>query len=190
MQILLVRHGKPVTSNGNPDPSLCDEGLAQARSAAAFLARSGVTAVVSSPLQRALETAHPTAERLDLDISLSHGFAEADRYGESYRSVEDLRRDPAQWRQFLADPIGFLGGDPVEFKRGVMDALGSVLALDVEKVAVFTHGLPINVILSHVLDLQQITHFVPHYCSITRLRGLSCDQLGVVSVNETAFLEA
>jgi hypothetical protein len=45
-------------------------------------------------------------------------------------------------------------------------------------------------VLSHALGLDGITHFVPHYCSISRLNGDSLDRLSVVSVNETTFLDS
>jgi 2,3-bisphosphoglycerate-dependent phosphoglycerate mutase len=188
MQILMIRHGRPETQNGASDPDLCEIGRKQARDLSAVLARSGVARLVSSPLRRALQTAEPTAEVLGLDVAVIDGLAEADRFGASYRSVEELRREPALWDRFLADPVGFLGADPVAFRREVLDALESVLTDSVAKVAIFTHGLPINVVLSHVLGLDRITHFVPHYCSISRLNGDSLDRLSVISVNETTFL--
>ena len=190
MQVLMIRHGRPETGNGDSDPDLCDAGRKQARDLSIFLSRSGVARLVSSPLRRALQTAEPTAEALGLDVAVIDGLAEADRFGASYRSVEELRREPAVWDQFLADPIGFLGADPVLFKREVLSAFEQVLVGGATKVAVFTHGLPINVVLSHVLRLDRVTHFVPHYCSISRLNGDSLDRLSVVSVNETTFLDS
>jgi broad specificity phosphatase PhoE len=190
MQVLMIRHGRPETQNGDSDPDLCDAGRKQARSLSDYLSRAGVARLVSSPLRRALQTAEPTAQALGLDVAVIEGLAEADRYGKSYRSVEELRRKPEVWGQFLADPIGFLGADPIAFRREVLSAFEQVLAGDVAKVAAFTHGLPINVVLSHVLGLDRVTHFVPHYCSISRLNGDSLDRLSVVSVNETTFLES
>jgi broad specificity phosphatase PhoE len=188
MQVLMIRHGRPETRSGDSDPNLCDAGWQQARELSALLSRSGVARLVSSPLRRALQTAEPTAQALGIDVTVIDGLAEADRFGPNYRSVEELRREPGTWEQFLADPVSFLGADPVAFRRDVLRAFESVLAGDTGKVAVFTHGLPINVVLSHALGLDRITHFVPHYCSISRLNGDSLDHLSVVSINETTFL--
>jgi broad specificity phosphatase PhoE len=190
MQVLMIRHGRPETQNGDSDPDLCDVGRKQAQSLGAYLSRAGITRLISSPLRRALRTAEPTAQALGLDVAVIDGLAEADRSGTSYRSIEEMRREPAVWGQFLADPIGFLGADPIAFRREVLSAFEQVLADDPAKVAVFTHGLPINIMLSHVLGLDRITHFVPNYCSISRLNGDSLDRLSVVSVNETTFLES
>ena len=190
MQVLMIRHGRPETRNGDSDPDLCELGRKQARDLSAVLCRAGVARLVSSPLRRALQTAEPTAKTLGLDVAVIDGLAEADRFGASYRSVEDLRREPELWDQFLADPVSFLGADPVAFRREVLGAFDAVLAGGAAKVAVFTHGLPINVVLSHALGLARITHFVPHYCSISRLNGETLDRLSVVSVNETTFLDS
>ena len=68
MQILLIRHGRPETGTGDPDPALSEIGRVQARSLAGFLSRCGIVSILSSPLRRAMETAAPTSERLGLDV--------------------------------------------------------------------------------------------------------------------------
>ena len=190
MQLLLIRHGRPETESRSPDPQLTEEGRSQAELLGAFLARARIGAIFASPLRRTIETAEPAARRLGLDIRVVDELAEADRFGSHYRSVEELRASPKDWRAFLDDPIRFLGADPEVFKRGVVAALDLAFASAGDgKIALFTHGLPINVALSHALGLQRITHFVPHYCSVTRIGGKSTADLSVISVNETAFLE-
>jgi probable phosphoglycerate mutase len=55
------------------------------------------------------------------------------------------------------------GGDPASFRAGVLAALAALVASGPRDahVAVFTHGLPINVVLSHALGLARIVHFPP-----------------------------
>jgi probable phosphoglycerate mutase len=195
MNLLLVRHGKPARESINAgDPPLCDEGREQARRVARQLAAERVQRIVHSPLQRAVETAAATAAQLDIPAETLEGLAEADAGSAIYRSVEDLRKlEASEWQAFMRDPVAFLGGDPVGFRRAVLGAFESILGdRRHQKVAVFTHGLPINLMLSHALKLEGITHFVPHFCSITRLSGDTLDTLQVVSVNETlhGFAEA
>jgi len=194
MRLLLVRHGRP--DEGQPehaqDPPLRDDGRAQAQAVAALLAREAVTHVVSSPLRRARETADPLAARLGQPVQVIDGWAEADRHLDRYRSTETLRaQGPAEWVRFLADPVRYMGGDPDRFRADVMAALAETMALEAAsgaaaRVVVFTHGLPINLVLSHALGLTRLTHFPPHYGSLTRLHGRHPDALNVVSVNETA----
>lgn len=194
MRLLLVRHGRPDEGHAAHahDPPLRDEGRAQAETVAAVLARESVTHVVSSPLRRARETAEPLARRLRLPVLVIDGWAEADRHLDRYRSTETLRNQgPAEWVKFLADPVRYMGGDPDRFRAEVLAALAETMALDAAagspaRVAVFTHGLPINLVLSHALGLPRLTHFPPHYGSLTRLHGRRPDALNVVSVNETA----
>jgi len=190
MRLILVRHGRPDEDDivSPHDPPLNADGWRQARSVAELLADERVTRIVASPLLRAQQTAVPLAELLDLPIETVDGWAEADRATARYRSTETLRAEGGEpWRRFLADPIRYLGSDPAEFRAGVIAALDETApaAARGSRLVVFTHGLPINVVLSHALGLERITHFLPGYGSITRLRRREDGGIGVVSVNET-----
>lgn len=188
MKLVLVRHGRPDESDSlRPhDPPLLDAGHRQAVAVADRLAGRGITHIISSPLLRARETAQPLSERLGLSVQIIDGWAEADRHTQRYRSTETLRALGAtEWARFLADPVTYLGGNTEHFRGAVLSALASTMELPSEgTVAVFTHGLPINVVLSHALGLQRIVHFAPGYGSVTQLRAQSIDAIGVASVNE------
>jgi broad specificity phosphatase PhoE len=191
MRLTLVRHGWPDEGHAaRPhDPPLRDAGRRQAEAVAMLLADEGVTAIVASPMLRAHETALPLAGRLGLPISTADGWAEADRHVEHYRSTETLRAlGDVEWQRFLDDPVSYLGGDPERFRSAVLNALRATAEGDDDAhVAVFTHGLPINVVLSHALGLDGIVYFRPGYGSVTRLLARS-GRLGVVSVNESAHI--
>jgi len=64
MYLYFVRHGKPDYGTD----SLLPEGWAQARAVAKRMKLSGIDEIHSSPMGRALETARPTAELLNLPI--------------------------------------------------------------------------------------------------------------------------
>jgi probable phosphoglycerate mutase len=190
MRLVLVRHARPdEESVERPhDPPLRADGRRQADAVAALLAGEGITRIVASPLLRAHQTAEPLAERLRLPIDTLDGWAEADRHLDRYRSTETLRGlGDAEWQRFLADPVRYLGSDPQRFRTDVLGALHALLdgARHDARVAVYTHGLPINVVLSHILKLDRIVHFQPGYGSITRLRALDAEHIGIVSVNES-----
>ena len=189
MKLTLVRHGRPDEDDATRphDPPLRADGRRQAQAVAALLAGEGITRVVASPLLRAHQTALPLAERLGLPVDTVDGWAEADRHRARYRSTETLRAlGDAEWSRFLDDPVRYLGGDPAAFRAAVLGALQQSVEGEREAhVAVFTHGLPINVVLSHVLGLPKIIHFQPGYGSVTRLRARDAATLGVVSVNES-----
>jgi broad specificity phosphatase PhoE len=195
MRLILVRHGRPDEEDADSphDPPLSADGRRQARSVADWLASEGVTRIVASPLRRAQQTAVPLAERLGLRIDTIDGWAEADRATMRYRSTETLRAEGGEaWARFLADPIRYLGAEPEEFRAGVIAALEATApqADRGVRVVVFTHGLPINITLSHALGLDRITNFHPDYGSITRLRRRQDGGLGVVSVNESGHHRA
>ena len=190
MKIILVRHGRPdekdATSPG--DPPLNPEGRRQAEAISALLSLEAVDRIVASPLRRARQTAEPLAQRLNLAIDTIDGWAEADRFGARYRSVETLRGlGNEEWQRFLTDPIRYLGGNPDQFQIEVLGALAEVARAGHAKqtVAVFTHGMPINVVLSRALKLNGFVHFLPGYGSITRLRVRSDGEVGIISINES-----
>lgn len=197
MKLVLVRHGKPDEDHAERphDPPLNAQGQAQSQAVARLLEREGITRVVASPLQRAHQTALPLARQLGLPVHTVDGWAEADRDAPRYRSGETLRAlGDAEWQRFLADPVRYVGGDPVRFRADVLGALEEAVerATPDDRVAVFTHGLVINVVLSHLLGLARIVHFQPGYASITRLaargagrRVLHDGGIGIISVNES-----
>jgi probable phosphoglycerate mutase len=190
MRLILVRHGRPNEGDVNApnDPQLNADGWRQARAAANLLASEGITRIVASPSLRAQETAMPLAERLGLPVDTIEGWAEADQRASRYRSTETLRAEGGEaWARFLQDPIRYLGADPDSFRASVLAALHTIAAPETKasRVVVFTHGLPINVVLSHALGLTSITHFLVAYGSVTRLRRRDDGGYGVSSVNET-----
>ncbi|MEZ2294972.1 histidine phosphatase family protein [Variovorax sp. RCC_210] len=201
MKIVLVRHGRPDEDAAERphDPPLRADGHAQAEAVAARLAQEGITRIVSSPMARAAQTAQPLARALGLPVETIEGWAEADRHVARYRSTETLRAlGESEWRRFLDDPIAYFGGDGASFRNDVLGALAATVEAGPADahVAVFTHGLPINVVLSHALGLERIVHFAPGYASMTRLRllntgagqGAGLDAIGVASVNERGHL--
>jgi probable phosphoglycerate mutase len=193
MKIVLVRHGRPDEGHAERphDPPLADEGRRQARAVAALLAREGIGRIVTSPLLRARQTAEPLAEHLGIGVETVDGWAEADRHLPLYRSVETLKAQGRhEWQRFLDDPVRYVGGDPQEFRASVLGALDALIegGRRDEHVAVFSHGLAINVVLSYALGLERIIHLPPGYCSVSRLRVRSTRANGIVSVNETGHL--
>jgi probable phosphoglycerate mutase len=107
---LLLRHGQTALSvekrfSGTGDPPLTEVGRAQAAAAAARLATSGATAVVSSPLRRARETAELVAEALGVELAVEPGLRETD-FGdwEGCTFAEVRERWPRELDAWLADP--------------------------------------------------------------------------------------
>ncbi|MDA3039161.1 MAG: MSMEG_4193 family putative phosphomutase [Actinomycetota bacterium] len=115
--VLLVRHGRtPTTGQVLPGRArglhLSEEGRAQADRAAQRIAAltgpkaKGVTAVYSSPMERARETAAPLAKLLGLRVRQHKGLIEADFGSWTGRNLSELGKLP-EWTQVQRYPSGF-----------------------------------------------------------------------------------
>jgi broad specificity phosphatase PhoE len=82
LKLILVRHGETywnkegLVQGGDSDIELNDTGLEQARKLAAFLESEPITAILSSPLQRAIATAEAIANHHQLPIEIDQGLKE------------------------------------------------------------------------------------------------------------------
>ncbi len=82
MKIILVRHGETHwnkqrrVQGGDSDIELNDTGLEQARKLATFLRNEPITAIFSSPLQRAIVTAELIASHHQLPVELDQELRE------------------------------------------------------------------------------------------------------------------
>lgn len=108
--LLLIRHGLtamtgPVLAGWTPGVHLDDRGRAQARDVALRLARVPITRIVSSPLERCLETAEAVLlENLTAtDVIVDERVGEC-RYGDwTGKALKDLAKDP-MWKVVQAHP--------------------------------------------------------------------------------------
>ena len=190
--LLLVRHGLthltgPVLAGHTPDLHLDERGQAQAKALGERLATVPLAAVVSSPLERCVET----AEALGRDgIELDDRLVEC-RYGDwTGQELKKLAKDPL-WRQVQAHPsaVTFPGGESL---RAVADrAVDAVrdwnarLGPDATYVAV-SHGDVIKAIVADAmgLHLDQFQRIVVDPCSLTVIRYTELRPF-VVRLNDT-----
>ncbi|MGK2869394.1 MAG: bifunctional RNase H/acid phosphatase [Mycobacterium sp.] len=161
-RLLLLRHGQTELSvdrrySGRGNPSLTELGRSQAEAAAKYLGpRGGVDAVLSSPLQRAQETATAAAKELGLDVVTDDDLIETD-FGqwEGLTFSEAAQRDPDLHGSWLRDtsvtPPGGESFDAVAQRirrarnRIVEEYAGST-------VLVVSHVTPIKTMLRLALD--------------------------------------
>lgn len=161
-RFLLLRHGQTELSvqrrySGRGNPALTELGRGQADAAARYLAtKGGITAVVSSPLQRAYDTAAAAAKGLGLDVIVDEGLIETD-FGawEGLTFEEAAERDPQLHRKWLRDTsVAPPGGE--SFDR-VADRVSEAQARLVAEysgatVLVVSHVTPIKTMLRLALD--------------------------------------
>ncbi|OBF26524.1 bifunctional RNase H/acid phosphatase [Mycobacterium sp. ACS1612] len=199
-RLLLLRHGQTELSrerrySGRGNPALTDVGRQQAEAAAQFLARTGgIDAVISSPLQRAYDTAATAAKALGLDVAVDHDLIETD-FGawEGLTFAEAAERDPDQHRRWLRD-TGVAPPDGESFDS-VAERVRRAQARIINEhgratVLVVSHVTPIKTLLRTALDAGPGILYRLHL----DLASLSIAEFypdGVASVrlvNQTAYL--
>ncbi|MGY0497591.1 bifunctional RNase H/acid phosphatase [Nocardia sp. FBN12] len=162
-RLLLLRHGQTALSverrySGRGNPPLTELGREQADRAAKMLAAKGdISAVVSSPLQRARSTAEAAATALDVPLRILDGLTETD-FGdwEGLTFAEAAERDPLLHSDWLGDtsilPPGGESFDQVrERVEGVRRDL--VALYPGQNVVVVSHVTPIKTLLQLALGV-------------------------------------
>ncbi len=199
-RLLLLRHGQTELStqrrySGRGNPALTDVGRRQAGAAALYLVgRGGIDAVITSPLQRAYDTAAAAAKALGLDVNVDDDLIETDFGGwEGLTFGEAAERDPDLHRQWLRDTsVQPPGGESFD---SVADRVRRAQARIVnehggETVLVVSHVTPIKTLLRSALDAGPGILYRLHL----DLASLSIAEFypdGVASVrlvNQTAYL--
>ena len=159
-QLLLLRHGQTELSvdqrySGLGDPELAQLGHTQAAAAAVWLAARPITAVLTSPLRRARQTAAAVAEETDAPLVVRPGLVETD-FGrwEGLTFAEARARDPDLHGRWLGtEDVAPPGGESF---RAIGERVAAELAAVVrdypqETVVLVTHVTPIKQILRHAL---------------------------------------
>ena len=202
-RVLLIRHGQ---SQGNaerrfgghsPTP-LSPLGSRQAEATARALASEPLSAIYSSDLLRAVETAEPLARAANLPVTRTSAFRErsvgmmegltfeeaAEQYPDEYAAL--LRRD--------FDHV-LLGG---ESYRQLLERGARELDLAIERhrggsIAVFSHTGTICILALHLMGALDAPHLRPVWiasanCGVTRFDLHADGFIRVRSVNDTRHL--
>jgi broad specificity phosphatase PhoE len=165
----LLRHGEVhnpdrVLYGRLPGYRLSDLGLAQAELAAQFLAQRPVRYLVTSPLERAGQTAAPLAELTGLPVVVDERLIEAanELEGRQVAGGKGLFSDPGNWKYFR-NPLRPSWGEPyTEIATRVLAAVRAARDAaaaegdDAEAVCV-SHQLPI-VIARRSAEGQHLFH--------------------------------
>ena len=162
MPLRVVRHGQtdwnlePVRCQGWADVELNETGRAQARERGRALAGAGIRLVVTSHLQRALQTAELILDELEEADGVGlHELVVDPRLAETHRGEwetrlfsEIMREEPLTWRAYREHPEGFRfprGESLVDQQRRVLAAVRDA-ALDPRPALLVTHGGSIRVL--------------------------------------------
>ncbi|HEX8129697.1 MAG TPA: histidine phosphatase family protein [Pyrinomonadaceae bacterium] len=201
--ILLIRHGQ---SEGNAErrfgghtaTPLSALGRRQAEATAQALGRESITAIYSSDLLRAVETATPLARALNLELTQTDAFRErsvgqmegltfedaAQKFPDEYAAL--LRRDfehvllgGESYRQLLDRAAG-------ELDRAIAANRGGTIA-------VFSHTGTICILALHLMGALDAPHLRPVWlgtanCGIARIQLRADGFVRVNAINDTRHL--
>jgi broad specificity phosphatase PhoE len=173
-RIILVRHGQTAWNvgassaegerfRGGIDLPLNERGHAQAQALAKRLADEPIAAIYASPLQRAIKTAEPTAQRLGLTPQPLEGVTDIN-YGDwqEHPHSEVAQLYPTLYRQWLQEPhlVRPPKGESLEEVRDrAMAALHQVIARhEGQTVLVAAHQVINKVLVCAMLGLDN-SHF-------------------------------
>lgn len=163
--LYLVRHGKSAAGFAEAsDPILAPDGHRQAKNLAVrFRDRFAPMPVLSSPWQRARQTAAPLAEIWGLPIQLEDCVAEIPCPVKGDDGHLAMR---APWlSEILTQRYGALDPAVESWRR---TAISGLCALETDAV-IFTHFLTINALVGQAQGDDRVVVFDPGYCNVTAL---------------------
>lgn len=108
--LFFIRHGQTTWNVEQKLPGqlpgipLTDKGRQQAAELAGALKEVPISAIISSPLERAYETAKIIAEGRNLEIHLDPGIMDTDVGRWAGQSYTELSKNDAEWKAYVHDP--------------------------------------------------------------------------------------
>jgi broad specificity phosphatase PhoE len=201
--VVLIRHGQ---SEGNaagrfgghtPTP-LSQKGREQAERTARTLAFEGLSAIYTSDLPRAVETASPLARLTGLEMEISDAFRERSvGVMEGLTFEEAAEKHPEQYAALLRRDMDhvLLGG---ESYRQLLDRASRKLDEAIEenkngRIAIFTHTGTICILALHLMGALDAPELKPVWiatanCGISRFEIRDDEFVRVSALNDTRHL--
>jgi broad specificity phosphatase PhoE len=186
----LLRHGEVSNPDGIlygrlPGFHLSDLGVAMAERVATTLADRDITHLVSSPLERAQETARPCAETFGLDVVTDSRVIEASNKfeGQKFGVGDGSLRKPSAWK-YLYNPFLPSWGEPyrdvaVRMLAALHDAREAAVG---HEALIVSHQLPIWVTRCSVEGRRLFHDPRKRECSLASLTSFSYDGRRVTTV--------
>lgn len=209
--VVLIRHGrthltesKRISGSGGENPGLSDLGRSDAHKAAKAVAEIGnsgpwshlepVSAIVSSPIQRTLDTAHILANELGLGVDVNQNIAEIS-FGDwdGSTNAEVMNKWPDEFAAWQGSwTVSPPNGESLEvFDARVQEGRHQILEQFAGRtVAVVSHVMPIRGFVKAGIDGGAASYWRPQIspCSISIIRFWADEAAEVITVNSTAHL--
>jgi broad specificity phosphatase PhoE len=186
----LLRHGEVENPGGVlygrlPGFHLSALGRRMAERLGSTVASRDIVRLVSSPLERAQETAQPAAKALGLDIITDDRVIEAANVfeGERFGVGDGVLRKPSAWRH-VWNPVRPSWGEPyreivVRMLAAIHDARAAAAG---HEALIVSHQLPIWMVRSHVEHRHLFHDPRRRQCSLASLTSLTFEGTKVVTV--------
>lgn len=161
--LLLIRHGQTTWNVEHrlpgqlPGVALTEVGKEQAERLAEALTVLPISAIISSPLERALNTAEFIRKGRDLPISTDPNLMDIDIGNWTGQVVDELSKTDEAWKAFVRNPTVAPEGVETfpQLQQRVMAAIEHWLKQDVGPYPAFVaHADVIKVALAHYLGLE------------------------------------
>ena len=209
--LVLVRHGrthltesKRISGRGGENPGLSDLGREDAHKVAKALAEIGnmgpwshispVSAIVSSPIRRTMDTAHIISNELSLGVEVVEDIAEIS-FGDwdGHTNSEVISKWPEEFEKWQGSwTVSPPNGESLEnFDSRVQAARRSILSTHPGKtVAVVSHVMPIRGFIRAGMEAGTSGYWRPQIspCSITIIRFWGDQAAEVMTLNATSHL--
>ena len=202
MRLFLVRHGETVWNfenriQGASDVPLNDRGREQAESLAIKLQKIQFFKILSSPLERAFETAKIISLTQESAISKVDCFAELDQgklEGLKFKEIQEKFPDfSSKWR-IVPGEVRMPGGETLnELQERAWQGIQNIydeFYNEEEPILIVSHNLAIICILSKILDvsLNEFRKFRQHNASVNIIEHDSMRGWSVVTMNDLSHL--
>lgn len=202
-RVLLIRHGQSEGNaagrfGGHTATPLSERGHAQAEATARALLSEKVSAIYSSDLRRAVETAAPLARLTGLEVQLTAAFRERSvGVMEGLTFEEAAQQHPEQYAALLRRDFEHIlhGG---ESYRQLLDRAAQALDQAIARhagasIAVFSHTGTICILILHILGALDARELRPVWiatanCGIARLDLRADGFIRLHTINDTRHL--
>jgi probable phosphoglycerate mutase len=202
-RVLLIRHGQSEGNaagrfGGHTATPLSARGRKQAEATAHALLSENITAIYSSDLSRAVETAMPLARLTGLDVEQSNAFRERGvGVMEGLTFEEAAAEHPEQYAALLRRDFDhvILGGESYRqmLRRASLQLDQSIAQHSGGRICVFSHTGTICILALHLMGALDAPELRPVWittsnCGITRFELSADGFVRVLATNDTRHL--
>ncbi|MBM4276478.1 MAG: histidine phosphatase family protein [Deltaproteobacteria bacterium] len=199
--IYLVRHGQTAWNKeeifrGRTDIPLDETGLKQAELAGKYFEQMKIDGIYSSPLSRALQTAHQIARFLRMEVQSLDGLIDmsfGSWEGHAHQEIKEI--DPEAYRRWREEPhlVRLPGGETLDdVRKRAMASLEGVIERHPEQTLVLvSHRVVNKVLLCGVLGIDN-SHFwqIAQDTTAINLIQFKRERYVLSLMNETCHLKA